>query len=258
MTEGTAEITQELVDRLADASSLAVFTGSGISAESGIPTYRGNIALWAGFRAEDLSSVEAFERDPEQVWQWYEARRRQIAEARPNPGHAAIATLERALGRFRLVTQNIDGLHQRAGSVDPIELHGSIWRARCTRERIIVDLSECPLASLPPVCGRCGAILRPDVVWFGEPLPHGPFEAAQDAAAFCGAMLVVGTSAQVMPAASLPLVAKQNGAFVVEVNTEPTAISALVDATIVGPAGGVLPELADRVVERAASGGAPR
>jgi len=249
----TTEVTQELVERLAAASDLVVFTGSGISAESGIPTYRGNLALWAGFRAEELSSVAAFERDPGQVWTWYEERRQQIAKAEPNPAHRAIVDLERAFKGFHLITQNIDGLHQKAGSKDPIELHGSIWRGRCTREHIIVDLTECPLTTLPPVCGRCGAVLRPDVVWFGEALPHGPFEAANLAAAFCGAMIVVGTSAQVMPAASLPLVAKQNGAFVVEVNTEHTAISTLIDETLLGAAGGVLPGLVEKVIRRVES-----
>lgn len=249
-------ITQTLIERLGSATNLVVFTGSGVSAESGIPTYRGNLALWAGFRAEELSSVAAFERDPGQVWTWYEERRQQIAEAQPNPAHRAIVELEDAFKGFHLITQNIDGLHQRAGSKDPIELHGSIWRARCMREHIIVDLSECPLTTLPPVCGRCGGVLRPDVVWFGEPLPHGPFEAANLAAAFCSAMIVVGTSAQVMPAASLPIVAKQNGAFVLEVNTEHTAISDSVDATLLGAAGEVLPGLVEKVVRHAASRGA--
>lgn len=251
-------ITQALVERLGNATNLVIFTGSGVSAESGIPTYRGNLALWAGFRAEELSSVAAFDRDPGQVWTWYEERRLQIAEAEPNPAHRAIVELEDAFKGFHLITQNIDGLHQRAGSRDPIELHGSIWRARCTKEHIIVDLSECPLTTLPPVCGHCGAVLRPDVVWFGEPLPHGPFEAANVAAAFCDAMIVVGTSAQVMPAASLPLVAKQNGAFVVELNTEHTAISAFIDVTLLGAAGEVLPGLAERVLEHVESRRAAR
>jgi NAD-dependent deacetylase len=246
------EVTQDLIDRVAAARRLVVFTGSGISAESGIPTYRGNIALWAGFRAEELSSVEAFDHDPEQVWTWYEERRQQILGAQPNAAHTGIAAIEKALKGVTLVTQNIDGLHQRGGSRDPIELHGSILRARCTREHIVVNLPAEPLKTLPPVCEHCGAIMRPDVVWFGEALPHGPFEAAHDASVLCDAMLVVGTSAQVMPAASLPLLAKHNGALVVEVNTERTAISGIVGVTLLGQASTLVHALAEGVVTAAA------
>jgi NAD-dependent deacetylase len=247
------EVTQDLIDRIAAARRLVVFTGSGISAESGIPTYRGNIALWAGFRAEELSSVEAFDHDPEQVWKWYEERRQQILAAQPNPAHTGIAAIQQALNGVSLVTQNIDGLHQRAGSKDPIELHGSILRARCTREHIVVNLPAESLKTLPPVCERCGAIMRPDVVWFGEALPHGPFEAAHDASVLCDAMLVVGTSAQVMPAASLPLLAKHNGALVVEVNTERTAISGIVGVTLLGQASLLVRHLAEGVVKAVGS-----
>ncbi len=246
-------IAQELVERLGDATNLFVFTGSGVSAESGIPTFRGNGGLWEGFRSEELATNAGFEADPERVWRWYDFRRQAIADVEPNPAHKAIAALEKAFKGFRLVTQNIDGLHQKAGSRNPIELHGNIWRARCVKEQTVVSLTECPLTSVPPTCRRCGALLRPDVVWFGEPLPPHAFELAHEAATGCDAMLVVGTSAQVMPAASLPLIAKHNGAFVVEVNTGYTAISALIDVTLLGAAGHVLPALTERVIKHVES-----
>ena len=246
-------ITARLVEQIAAAKSLVVFTGSGVSAESGIPTFRGAGGLWEGFRSEELATWPAFERDPEKVWRWYDYRRQLIADVEPNPAHRAIADLEPAFRTFRLITQNIDGLHQKAGSTAPIELHGNIWRARCTKEHTVVELTECPLRTFPPLCEKCGSPLRPDVVWFGEPLPPTAFESSYDAAACCDAMLVVGTSAQVMPAASLPLVAKHNGAFVVEVNTGFTAVSALIDVTLMGQAGELLPKLAEGVLKIAAS-----
>jgi NAD-dependent deacetylase len=249
----STEITQGLVERLGDALNLLVFTGSGVSAESGIPTFRGNGGLWEGFRSEELATSAAFEADPEKVWRWYDYRRQLIAEVEPNPAHRAIAALEKAFKGFQLITQNIDGLHQKAGSRNPVELHGNIWRARCVKEQAVVALTECPLKTMPPKCRRCGAYLRPDVVWFGEPLPPHAFELAHDSATRCDAMLVVGTSAQVMPAASLPLIAKHNGALVVEVNTGYTAISALIDVTLLGAAGEVLPGLAERVIKHVES-----
>jgi NAD-dependent deacetylase len=242
-------VTQELVERLARARRFVVLTGAGVSRESGVPTFRGEEGLWRTHRAEELATVEAFERDPSLVWEWYEYRRQIVAEAKPNPAHQAIVQLERSYGDFVLVTQNTDGLHERAGSVNPVELHGNIWRGRCVKEQVVTDLPETPLPDIPPRCDRCGALLRPDVVWFGEPLPAQAYDASYEAASECDAMLVVGTSAVVRPAASLPLVAKHGGGFVVEANTEFTAISALIDATLLGKAGETLPALVDAVLE---------
>jgi NAD-dependent deacetylase len=261
--EPTSGVTKRLVERLSMATELAVLTGAGVSQESGVPTFRGEEGLWRQYRAEELATWRAFEGDPHLVWSWYDYRRQLISDAEPNPAHRAIAELERAYQRFSLITQNTDGLHDRAGSTAPIELHGNIWRARCTRDRCtsyqdVFDLPESPLETIPPLCPECGAVLRPDVVWYGEPLPMDAYERSHEIASSCDAMLVVGTSAVVHPAASLPLVAKHNGAFVVEVNTAYTPISALVDATLVGRAGDVLPRIAERVLELAGnpSGGA--
>ena len=251
-------ITEDLIGRLGGAERLVVLTGAGVSRESGVPTFRGEDGLWRQYRAEELATSDAFERDPVLVWQWYEYRRQIVAEASPNPAHESIAKLEVAYEPFVLVTQNTDGLHGRAGSTDPIELHGSIWRGRCIKEQRVFDLSETPLPEIPPLCERCGALLRPDVVWFGEPLPSRAYDASYEAASECDAMLVVGTSAVVRPAASLPLVAKHAGAIVVEVNTQYTAISALIDATILGKAGETVPTLVEALLETRGSGGSPQ
>ncbi|MFH1502362.1 MAG: NAD-dependent deacylase [Candidatus Eisenbacteria bacterium] len=255
--EPAAGISERLVERLSRARSMTVLTGAGVSHESGVPTFRGEDGLWGKYTAEELATWQAFEANPELVWRWYDYRRQVIADVEPNPAHHAVARLEPAYDNFVLVTQNVDGLHSRAGSTSPVELHGNIWRARCTRERTTMDLPENPLREVPPRCPRCNSLLRPDVVWFGEPLPSEAYERADGAACSCEAMLVVGTSAMVRPAASLPLVAKHNGALVVEVNVGLTPISALIDATLFGKAGEVLPELVDRVLERKASQGSP-
>ncbi len=244
-------ITESLVERLSHARSMVVLTGAGISRESGVPTFRGSDGLWNQYRAEDLATWAAFEANPELVWRWYDYRRQLVAEAEPNPAHEALVSLERAYEDFALITQNTDGLHERAGSASPIELHGNIWRARCTREQTVIELPETPLTEIPPTCKSCGALLRPDVVWFGEPLPVEAYETSHQMASSCDAMLVVGTSAAVRPAASLPLVAKHNGAVVVEINTGYTPISTLIDATLIGKAGEILPELVERILKRA-------
>ncbi len=254
--EPATDMTDWLVERLGRSRGLTILTGSGVSHESGVPTFRGKDAFWEKHRVEELATWQAFEAHPELVWRWYDYRRRGVAEAQPNGAHFAIARLEPAFDAFVLITQNVDGLHRRAGSTDPLELHGNIWRARCTREHTTTDLLDCPLRELPPRCEKCGALLRPDVVWFGEPLPPDEYERAYEAARNCDAMLVVGTSAMVRPAASLPLVAKHNGAMVVEINVSFTPISALIDATLLGRAGDILPELADRVLALGATGAA--
>jgi NAD-dependent deacetylase len=221
------------------ASAVAVLTGAGISAESGIPTFRGATGLWKEFRPEDLATPQAFARNPELVWEWYDWRRQLIAAAAPNPGHIALAELERRLPRFTLITQNVDGLHQRAGSSNVLEVHGSIWNLRCTRCLREWRDSSVPLA-MPPRC-ECGGLARPGVVWFGEHLPAGVWAAAEQATTTCEVFLVIGTSAVVYPAAGLIQLARHSGAEVIEINTEPAAGD--VDAGFVGRAGEILPVL---------------
>jgi NAD-dependent deacetylase len=242
-------VTRGMIERLCKAGDVVVLTGAGVSQESGVPTFRGEEGLWRQHRAEELATWQAFETDPELVWRWYDYRRQRVADSKPNPAHVAIASLEKRYPRFTVITQNTDGLHERAGSKAVVELHGNIWRARCTAEETVIDLLECPLSVVPPVCPNCGSVLRPDVVWYGEPLPMDAYERSHEMASTCDAMLVVGTSAVVHPAASLPLVARHSGAFVVEINTAYTPISALVDATLLGRAGDILPEIAARVIE---------
>jgi len=223
------------------ASSIAILTGAGISAESGIPTFRGAAGLWKQFRPEDLATPQAFRRDPNVVWEWYDWRRSQIDQAAPNAGHLALADLERRVPSLALVTQNVDGLHQKAGSRSVIEVHGSIWALRCSQcERSWVDRSV-PLP-LVPHCA-CGAMARPGVVWFGEQLPREPWLAAEKAAVGCDVFLVVGTSAAVYPAAGLADTARSAGAKVIEVNLDKTGISDMVYFSLIGLAGDILPKL---------------
>jgi NAD-dependent deacetylase len=223
-----------------DAKRVAVLTGAGISAESGIPTFRGEGGLWRQYRAEDIATPQAFRRDPKLVWEWYESRRESIARAKPNAGHAALAELARRK-KVTLVTQNIDGLHSKAGSPDVIEFHGNIWRLKCVGCGASRVDERVPLPELPPRCG-CGAMLRPDIVLFGEAIPPDASYAAFGAARSCDAFLVVGTSAVVYPAAAIPEAAMEQGVPVIEVNIEPTDLS---DRTLFvqGQASKVLPEL---------------
>jgi NAD-dependent deacetylase len=222
--------------------SVAVLTGAGISAESGVPTFRGVGGLWRNHRPEDLATPYAFRRDPELVWEWYDWRRGLIGACQPNAAHHTLVEMEDHFGDFCLITQNVDGLHRLAGSQQVVELHGNIWRLRCTR-RCWPEWEDraVPLTAIPPRCPACGALARPDVVWFGESLPAEALEAAFAAAQRCQLLLVVGTSAVVQPAASLPLIALQRGAYVIEINPQPTPLSDVVDETIHEPAAGALP-----------------
>jgi NAD-dependent deacetylase len=227
---------------LAAAQSVAALTGAGISAESGIPTFRGAGGLWRNFRAEDLATPQAFARDPRLVWEWYNWRRETIAKAAPNAAHHALVRLEAAKSVFKLITQNVDGLHDLAGSARILKLHGDIWRLSCTVCGAHWPDRRAALPKLPPHCG-CGGLARPGVVWFGEALPEGIMKEAEHAAASAQVFLVIGTSAVVYPAAGLVPLAKQSGATVIEINPEQTAFSAMVDFSFQEPAGELLPKL---------------
>ena len=228
--------------RLAAAQSVSVLTGAGISAESGIPTFRGSGGLWKNYRAEDLATPEAFARDPHLVWEWYNWRRETISKAAPNLAHRALVKLETSKLRFTLITQNVDGLHDLAGSGRILKLHGDIWRLRCTACGAHWPDRRATLPKLPPHCA-CGGLARPGVVWFGEPLPEGMMKEAEHAAASSEVFLVIGTSAVVYPAAGLVPYAKQSGATVIEINPDSTAFSETVDFALHGPAGELLPNL---------------
>lgn len=227
---------------LSDASSITVLTGAGVSAESGVPTFRGAGGLWRGRRAAELATPGAFERDPEEVWAFYRWRLELLAGVEPNPGHRALAELERRCDGFWLITQNVDGLHRKAGSVNVIEIHGTLAESRCTACGFRQPSAELPEAGLP-TCPRCAELMRPAVVWFGEALPEHAMAAAREAIRRCEVMLVVGTSGVVEPAASFALRARTGGARVVEVNLEPTPLSRVADVSVLGPAGEVLPAL---------------
>jgi NAD-dependent deacetylase len=236
------------------AEQVAVLTGAGISAESGVPTFRGVDGLWRSYSATDLATPEAFARDPLLVWQWYRWRQGIVARAEPNPGHTALARLQARLAGFTLITQNVDGLHQRAGNSGVIELHGNIWRARCARGcGVVLDLPvEAAKAGRHdesgdvPAC-PCGALLRPDIVWFGEALGERQISSAVRAARQADVFLAVGTSAIVYPAAGLPALAGRAGALVVEVNIEETPLSPLAAIVLRGKAAEVLPGLEARL-----------
>ena len=231
---------------LEHAASVAVLTGAGISAESGIPTFRDALTgLWANFRPEELATPEAFLANPKLVLDWYAWRRDKVTAAAPNAGHAALARLEQACEQrgaaFTLITQNVDGLHQAAASRHVIELHGNIRRVKCFDHHHPVDgWSD---DAVPPRCPQCGSLLRPDVVWFGEALPPAALDAATQAARDCDVFLSVGTSTVVVPAASLPFIARQSGACLIEINPQPTPLSTYAQFSLRGNAGTVLPTL---------------
>ncbi len=227
----------QLLSRLHRSAHVAVLTGAGISAESGLPTFRGAGGLWRTYRAEELATPEAFARNPKLVWEWYSYRRALVCHHEPNAGHFALAKLREHVGKLSLMTQCVDGYHQLAGCEDTIELHGNILVNRCSvcgKEGVCARFLE----GLPHC--SCGALQRPGVVWFGENLPAAALRKAGDAAATCSVFLVIGTSAMVYPAAQLPHIAAQHEAYVVEVNTEATALTPRVDEFLQGPAGEVL------------------
>ncbi len=234
---------------LQDAESVAVLTGAGISAESGVPTFRGREGLWRNFLPEQLATPEAFKRDPVLVWEWYNWRRGLIHNAQPNPGHLALAELERRVTNsgskpksFALITQNVDGLHDRAGSRRILKLHGDIWMVRCVGCGREEPNGQVPLADLPPRCS-CGSLLRPGVVWFGEALPSEVWEQAERAALGADVFLVIGTSGVVHPAAGLAEMARRSGAGVAIINPDATLLDAAAEWVLRGPSGEILRRL---------------
>jgi NAD-dependent deacetylase len=238
-------ISEELRRRFRKANNVLVLTGAGVSAESGVPTFRGGggAGVWKGLPFEVISSAGMLERDLPAVWEWFNYRRGLLEALKPNPGHEAIASWQDRFRDFTLVTQNIDGLHQVAGAREVIELHGSIWRARCVHCGALHNLRELRIDNGVPACFDCGNSMRPDVVLFGEMLPAGVFERAAAKAAACELCFVVGTYAVVYPAASLPEIARAAGAYVVEVNPERTPLSDFSDEVLTGNAGEILPLL---------------
>jgi NAD-dependent deacetylase len=227
----------------AEAERVVVLTGAGVSAESGVPTFRGGggTAVWRGMDATVLSSSAMVESNLPLVWEWFEYRRGLLASCEPNPAHRAIAAWQDRFSSLTLVTQNIDGLHAKAGSRGVLELHGNLWRGRCKRCGAREELPTTPLPRIPPVCSRCGGPLRPDVVLFGELLPEGVFDAAVEATERADLVFVVGTSSVVYPAAELPALAASRGIPVVEVNPEPSGAGGRITIVVAGRAGEVLP-----------------
>ena len=234
---------------LSEAERIAVLTGAGISRESGLPTFRGADGLWRQYRSEQLASPAAFARDPRLVWEWYDWRRSVHATVEPNPGHHALVQLESRAAEFTLITQNVDALHERAGSRRVLKLHGDLWTVRCTGCGVEAKNHDVPLKEIPPRCG-CGGLLRPGVVWFGESLPEDVLRRAAAAARRAQVFLFVGTSALVQPAATLPLLAREAGARLVEINPEETPLTPLADASFRGPAGEILPRLVEAEVRQ--------
>ena len=236
-------ISSELITILKSATSVTVLTGAGVSQESGLRTFRdAQTGFWAQYRPEDLATPEAFERDPKLVWDWYTMRREKIKEVKPNPGHYALVQMDRLFPNFTLITQNVDGLHQQAGSKAVIELHGNIQEVKCSRCREIA-LQWDEKTENVPTCAKCGGLLRPNVIWFGESLPGQALVNAAEAASNCDVFFSIGTSGLVQPAASLAIAAKNSNAIVVQVNLDATPVSPKVDYILVGKSGEILPEI---------------
>ncbi len=232
-----------LIHLLRSARYITVLTGAGVSAESGIPTFReAQTGLWAQYDPQELATPQAFMKNPRLVWEWYAWRRELVSKAKPNAGHFALVEMARRVARLMLITQNVDGLHQLAGSADVIELHGNLHRTKCFREEIVID-EWADTSEVPPRCPRCGDRLRPDVVWFGEVLPGDALHAASEAATECDVFFSIGTSGLVEPAASLARIAMQHGAKVIEINPVATPLTSMVTFALQAPSGKVLPAL---------------
>ena len=240
------EFSKELISRLKKAAVVSALTGAGVSAESGVPTFRDPGGIWEKFRPEQLANFEAFMSDPDFVWSWYQHRREIMREVKPNPGHYAIVEFENMFNEFNLITQNIDNLHYRAGSKRVTELHGNIERNYCVNCRTFYNEIEVTEKKVI-LCKKCGSIIRPDVVWFGEILPRKELIFAEECAKNSDVFFSIGTSAEVYPAAMLPMIAKQSGAYVVEINIRPTVMSIDVDEVIQGKSGEILSELVKKL-----------
>jgi NAD-dependent deacetylase len=234
------------LSRLRGAQRVVAFTGAGVSAESGVPTFRGNDGIWKRFKPEELANLDAFMRNPELVWEWYKARKKVIAEVKPNAGHVALVEMEKMFSSFAVITQNIDNLHRRAGSSAIFELHGNIERNYCMKcgknfaNEVVLSGEGIPHC-------ECGGLIRPDVVWFGEMLPEDEWNGAMRACHTADVLLTIGTSGVVFPAASLPIEAKRSGAFVVEINPEPTPLTDIADEFVRGRSGEILPTLVEHL-----------
>ncbi len=240
------EFSSKLIEALKSAQTCLILTGAGVSAESGLQTFRGMQGLWDDFDPMKLATPEAFACEPQKVWEWYQWRREKLPLVQPNPAHKAIAQMEKHFEEFLLVTQNIDGLHQRAGSSKMVELHGNLNRNKCSRCGTMIE--TLPVSDqVPPRC-KCGGRIRPDVVWFGEMLPEAVLRQAWRAAEKADIFFSVGTSSVVQPAASLGLVAKNNGAALVEVNLERTELSPLFNDVFLGPAGEIMPRMLEGII----------
>jgi len=239
------DIPSVIVKRIRNAKRVSVLTGAGVSAESGVPTFRGAGGIWGKYDYRKLATHDGFVEDPRLVWEWYQLRQVEIQKAAPNPAHRIISEMENHFPEFSVLTQNIDGMHKRAGNRKIVELHGNIWRMRCERDDLVVDLHS-PVREIPPLC-QCGSVLRPDVVWFGEQLLTETVDVASKVARESEVMFVVGTSAIVYPAAALPILAKDSGGLVIEINIEDTDVTSYADLSLFGRAGDILPALWSRV-----------
>src|SRR5512132_1114306 len=240
-------IPNDLIQRLRTSNRVVALTGAGVSQESGLRTFRdAQTGLWAQYKPEELASPEAFRRGPKLIWDWYAWRRDAVKGVRPNAGHYALVEIERRIPRFTLITQNVDGLHRMAGNQNVLELHGNIQRVRCADCYTFTETWSDDSESVPR-CEVCGGLLRPDVVWFGEALPRDQLEAAVEAARACDVFCSIGTSGVVQPAASLAFAAHNRGAAVLEVNAEPTPLTAKADYRLQGKSGEILPRLVEAV-----------
>ncbi|MFC1554012.1 NAD-dependent deacylase [candidate division KSB1 bacterium] len=244
------EFSEELFQKLSYAAVVTVLTGAGVSAESGISTFRGEKGLWKKFKPEELADFNAFLKNPELVWEWYSYRQKVVCNAEPNPGHYALVEMEDYFKCFHIITQNIDGLHKKAGNIDPIELHGNIMRNRCIGcDNIFYEIKIDSERNIPE-CDNCGDLIRPDVVWFGEQLPADEVHRANLALAETDVFFSIGTSAIVQPAASMPFLARNNNAYIVEINIEETQLTPFVDEYIRGKSGEILPVIMKELKKR--------
>lgn len=237
----------DLINDFKNAKTVAIITGAGISAESGIPTFRGDQGLWKNFRAEDLATPDAFRRNPEMVWEWYDWRRGKCAAAEPNAAHVVLAEMENYFDDFLIITQNVDGLHRRAGSKNIIEIHGSIWKARCTQCGNVFASEVTPLAEIPLKCQDCGGLARPDIVWFGESYDMGLLDRAFSFLSQSDLVLIIGTSGMVNMPLYLARHALDGNAVLVEINPEETSMSSMMHYTLRDSAALIMPELWQKI-----------